>query len=525
MLKLLRSIIKPFLHSHLSRFKNALQHPESAQTQVLEKIVAAFAQTQYGRSLNIRATDDYQNFAAKTPLVTYDDLSEWLTRQRQSEKNILVAEPVRFYEKTSGSAAAAKLIPYTQSLKNSFNRMFFIWLADLLDNLPGLQCGKTFISISPAFQQNESTEQDKRVGLADDAEYLNRCAQALLKPFLVLPPAIKRLQEPMNFKHALALTLLAEARLEIISIWNPSFFEIILDYLESNTERLTHDLRRGAVTLEGVEFTLKPASDARLALLKKTPILWDEIWREVKLISCWTSAQAKPASLRLAAKFPDAFMQGKGLLATEAPMTLPLIEAHGFAPLLTEVFFEFLDERNQIKRLHELEIGSEYAIILTQQGGLYRYLIGDRVRVTGIYQATPCLEFVGRTAEVCDLVGEKLNAQFVGECFARLSTRSDFQILMPVMNPSPHYLLVVDKLTTNATVLQTELDTSLQEAFHYRQARMLGQLGGVQVLEAPRARDIYFTYYLGKGQKFGDIKPRHLISDLNDATKLRLSFK
>jgi hypothetical protein len=255
-------------------------------------------------------------------------------------------------------------------------------------------------------------------------------------------------------------------------------------------------------------------------MLKENPLQWPRVWSELKLISCWTSAQAKPAAERLAAKFPTVFMQGKGLLATEAPMTLPLIEARGFVPILTEVFFEFIDEQGNLRLLHELEMGREYEIVLTQQGGLVRYLIGDRVRVTEFYAATPCLEFTGRTQEVCDLVGEKLNESFVQQCLSRLSQRSDFQMLLPVMNATSHYLLIVDQLSTDAATLETELDSLLCEAYHYGNARRLGQLGRVQVLYAANAREHYYDYFVSKGMKMGDIKHRFLIPVLPDAEAL-----
>ncbi len=357
MLNLLRPIIQPVLRAYRTRFKNALQAPGRSQQQLLKKIIAGLAETEYGRSLKINAVDDYQQFAMKVPMRNFDDLSEWIRRQQQTEKNVLVAEPVLFYEKTSGSSAAAKMIPYTKSLKDSFNRMFLIWLADLLKNLPELKTGKTFISISPALNQPLLTAQGKRIGLTDDAEYVNAWARYILKPFLVLPPQIKRLQSPANFKHALALTLLAESHLEIISIWNPSLLEILLDYVQENRERVIQDLQRGAAKLEHLEFNFNRPGDERLLLLKENPLDWQRLWSELKFISCWTSAHAKPAAERLAAKFPGVFIQGKGLLATEAPMTLPLIEARGFVPILTEVFFEFLDEQGNLRLVQELEAG------------------------------------------------------------------------------------------------------------------------------------------------------------------------
>jgi hypothetical protein len=523
MLNLIRPLAEPFLRRHLTEFKQTLHTPDESQQRLLKKIIKGFAQTEYGRSLKIAANDDYPAFCAKTPMQSFDELSPWLERQQETEKPVLVAEPVLFYEKTSGSSAAAKLIPYTRSLKASFNRMFLIWLADLLMSLPELETGKTFISISPAFTKPQLTARHKPVGLTDDSEYLNPWLRKFLKPFLVLPPQLNRLQDPANFKHALTLALVAEADLEIISVWNPTLFEILLDYIQTNCELLIHDLMRGHVNFENLEFNFKRLSRDRLRLLNETSIDWQRLWPRLKLISCWTSAQAGPAAARLAAKFPVVFLQGKGLLATEAPVTLPLVEAQGFVPVINEVFFEFLDDREKPRLLTELEVGREYEIVLTQQGGLYRYRIGDRVRVSHFYRATPCLEFLGRTAEVCDLVGEKLNERFVQSCLARLSQPSGFQFLLPVNHKDPHYLLIVDQPIPDATSL--EFERYLCEAYHYDKARKLGQLGPVQILSTLAARAIYFDYFLSKGMKLGDIKHRFLITNLQDAEGLLLKVR
>nr|AUN37169.1 putative auxin-responsive-like protein [uncultured bacterium] len=476
--------------------------------------------------MKIKANNDYQTFTAKVPVVDYDDFSEWIERQKKTEDRVIVSEPVLFYEKTSGSSAAAKFIPYTKSLKNSFNRMFVIWLADLLENGPDFKSGKSFISISPAFHQSQNTERGVQVGLEDDTDYLNPWLKFLTRAFFVLPSSIKKLQNPENFKRACVVLLLAEKNLEVISIWNPSFLEVLLDFIQANSNLLIADLRRGSLTVENINFNFKQPDARQLSLLEGNSISWENIWPELKLISCWTSANAREGSKRLATKFPQVFLQGKGLLATEAPLTLPLIEAKGFVPMLSEVFFEFIDEQGNIKLLHELNLESEYEVVLTQQGGLYRYRIGDRVRVTGYFKETPCLEFTGRSQAICDLVGEKLNEQFVQDCLARLSLQSHFQILLPVIKDTPHYLLLRNSLpfTSSPDMLEIQLDNLLCEAFHYRQARMLGQLGSVKIRTVANARDDYYNYFISKGMKFGDIKHRHLISDIRDAEKLMEKF-
>ena len=81
-------------------------------------------------------------------------------------------------------------------------------------------------------------------------------------------------------------------------------------------------------------------------------------------------------------------------------------------------------------------LAREYDIVLTQHGGLYRYRIGDRVRVTRFYQATPCLEFVGRSDAVCDLTGEKLHERFASLPGASGMPSEWLHVLVPVFVPA-----------------------------------------------------------------------------------------
>src|SRR5688572_10656407 len=115
MLDLLRPIVRPALRLLFEEFMLTLQRPRQAQDRLLQKLVGDLAATEYGRSLGVKAGDGRDEFLGRVPLVNYDDLSEWVERQKRHEGDVLVAEPVLFYEKTSGSSGAAKYIPYTRS--------------------------------------------------------------------------------------------------------------------------------------------------------------------------------------------------------------------------------------------------------------------------------------------------------------------------------------------------------------------------------------------------------------------------
>ncbi|NEO27134.1 MAG: GH3 auxin-responsive promoter family protein, partial [Kamptonema sp. SIO4C4] len=206
--------------------------------------------------------------------------------------------------------------------------------------------------------------------------------------------------------------------------------------------------------------------------------------------------------------FPNVFIQGKGLLATEAPLTLPLINAKGCLPLLDQVFFEFLDTENNCYQLHEIQPGKPYEIIISQLAGLYRYRIGDVVQVTHYYHNTPCLEFLGRTANTSDLVGEKLHTDFIATILDTLPTSATFRQLIPLLSPHPHYCLLLDTPPTPNTA--THLETALMESYHYRQARLLGQLNPVQLYHSADMRDRILHYHTQQGKRWGDIKPTSL---------------
>ncbi len=126
----MRTIIRLFgqlLAPSSRRFKKALLNPQTAQQKVQVSIVQRLIQSEYGKSLGIKSVADW----SQIPIVEYHELETWIHLQL-SKNPLLTPEPIIFYEKTSGSRSAAKLIPYTKSLRSSFNQMFCVWAYDLI---------------------------------------------------------------------------------------------------------------------------------------------------------------------------------------------------------------------------------------------------------------------------------------------------------------------------------------------------------------------------------------------------------
>jgi hypothetical protein len=491
------------------RHAAALARPEVAQDAVLRRILRLAADSAYGRHCRLARVRDYREFSAAVPIAGYDDLAPWIAAGAAGRSSGLSVEPALVYERTSGSSGCPKLVPYTASLLASFGACFEVWAHDLARHGPRFTTGRMFCSASPVLQEGERTAGGVPISLADDAAYLPGVYRRLLRDAFPAPPALKAIRDDAGFRRALAAALVADERLEIVSVWSPTYLLAVLECIATRRDEVVADLRCGFAGPAHLRFGLPPATDARLALLAREPIPWDALWPHLKLVSCWTDAASAGFVPALRHAFPTAVIQGKGLLATEAPVTVPLHRAPAPVPLLHEVFLEFEAADGGIQRLHQLDDGAEYGVLLTQSGGMLRYRMHDRVRVEGRCGATPCLRFLGRDGRTSDLVGEKLGEPFVRATLQRLLGDGHCAYLVPrrASGGACGYECVTDHpAAADGAWLAERLDTHLGEAFHYRQARRLGQLRAVTVTYRADARAAWESLHLERGVQWGNIK-------------------
>jgi len=149
---------------------------------------------------------------------------------------------------------------------------------------------------------------------------------------------------------------------------------------------------------------------------------------------------------------------------------------------------------------------------MTTGGGLWRYRLGDRIRVVGFAKATPRVLFIGRVDGVCDLRGEKLNPAFTADILASLRSgggwNGPFAMLAPVSaDEPPCYGLFIESRSL-AAGLADQLDQGLRANPHYDYCRRLGQLGPARIFRIRTGgEEDYLRRMLTRGQRLGDIKP------------------
>lgn len=452
-------------------FRGLLDDPAAVQREVLARLLEDNADSAWGREWGLGRLRGPADYAAAVPVSTWEAFDPYVRRIAAGEPRVLTCEPVIAFEETGGSGSGAKLVPYTASALLGFQRGLRPWLDDLLQAFPGMEAGRFYWSISPAGRPPRRSAGGIPVGLPGDAAYFGADLAPLIVASLAVPPEVGAIADMDAWRQATLDHLLACRELTLISVWSPSFLSELLRHAERDD--------------------------------------FSSIWPALRVISCWDQASAAIPAAALRRQFPGVAVQGKGLLATEGLVTLPLTGLEWPVLATASGYWEFQEAGGRVRGAHEVEPDGEYALLMSTASGLYRYAIGDRVRVRGFAGRTPMLEFLGRSAG-SDLCGEKLDDAFVGRALQPLGLAFAMLCPLPASDDiAPCYVLLCDAMEVDASLaphLAAQVDASLGTNPQYAYARRLGQLGPVQARRVARPLPRWIQRGVARGQRLGDIK-------------------
>lgn len=490
-----------------ARFRRATGRVRQEQERLLRRLLRDHAGTEFGERHGFAAIRTVADYQRRVPLSTYDDYEAAIARLEHGEYNILTRDRVRVFEPTSGSSGAAKHVPYTMSLQREFQRGIRPWIADLFLHRPDLANGQAYWSVSPVATPESRTAGGIPIGFEDDSHYVGGWQQRLTRAVMAAPASLRLVSDLEVFRYLTLLAIVRCERLRLISVWHPTFLWWLVDRLEEWADRLQRDLQPEPAR----------ADVLRAALRCRTPAeRHATLWPRLGLISCWSDANAAAPAARLASAFPQAQVQGKGLIATEAFVSLPLVAHEGAALAVRSHFFEFIPEGSAAGTLHlahELARHEKYAVVVSTGGGLYRYQLQDLVEVVDHLGECPLVRFVGRQDHVSDWFGEKLNEAYVGGVLRDVLTRAGVCPAFAMLAcdqalPRPAYVLYIESSDSDAALAQlgAGIDDALCGNFHYGYARRLGQLAPIAVFRAERAAECYLKTAVQSGQRAGDVK-------------------
>jgi hypothetical protein len=533
-------------------FQEAAQDPREAQLRRLRSILRRNAGSEYGVRFGFGGIRTAAEYRRRVPVVRYDDLAPEMEAIRKGREGVLTTEPVHLLQPSSGSTAATKLIPYTASLRRELNRAVSVWMGDLFWNRPELLDGPAYWSVSPlpaeglagagagtvglergvgpgASDTSEEggapeTPGSRRVGFDEDAAYLGGLTRSVVAGALAVPGEVGRISDPAVHRYVTLRYLLAAPEVRILSVWSPTFLALLLEPMAGWWDRLVEDVEGGKLRVpgngggvDGIGLPPIPPDPRRARELRAVgPEDLPGIWPRLGLLSAWADGASAPYAEELRRSFPGVPFQPKGLIATEAFLTIPRWNLPGAHPAITSHFLEFLPEGagpEETLLVDELKEGGRYEIVLTTGGGLYRYRLGDVVEVVAEAGGLPCLRFVGRADRVSDRFGEKLSDGFVTRALQELCAEEEldptFSLLAPEdENGRTRYVWYVDSVRESPLPkVSRKLDEALSENFHYAQCRRLGQLAPAELSLVPPGAALRYLERKGRnGRRLGDVK-------------------
>jgi len=518
----------------------ANRYPELS-SRMLDRILALNCRTEYGRRLGLDTTNPRRVFE-KLPLSTYADYAPYIERLAAGEQNLLSSQPLVYFASTSGTTGPQKLIPVTrqQMLMNIRNLMMPFGLAIRQGILKPIR-SRAMVILTEHSGGLTSGGVPKGAAITGSFRYMGDVMDA----FLTAPGDVMRVHDQATARYLQLLFALGEERLAMILAFFPTMLLFTLRDMVGRHESLLKDLADGTVSRQlelssGVRARLRrrlvrqPARARVLAaLLERDQFNVANIWPDVGAI-----LTASGGSFRFYIDQLQPYLGGVPVYspvygASEAIIGIGYSVDEPYYLMLPSVAYTELVPVEEADSPDARPIpaaqarsGRCYEVVVTTLAGLTRYRLQDVVRVVGFHRQTPVIEFIERSGQVIDVLGEKTAEHHVVEaveaaCKAVKARIVDYFVAPDSGETPARYLLALevspaggdhnDDIQQLVKVAEAAL---CQASPDYDEERKLGTLGPMTAaLLKPGAFERYRARRIASGVSATQVKMPHAVPD------------
>ena len=354
------------------------KHPIEVQKEWLERLIAEGRNTAYGKKYNFDKINNYTDFAKNVPLIDYDNLKIWVERAVQGEENVLWPGETKWFAKSSGTTSdRSKFIPVT---KNSLEECHY-------------KGGKDLLAIYYSLFPNTKLYRGKHLVVGGSAE------QNILRPD--------------SYTGDLSSIILKNLPwwVEIKRI--PSRETALMSKWEEKIEKLAEEtMNEDVSSISGVPSWTLVLLNRVLEKKGKKDIR--EVWPNLELFM-HGGVGFKPYEKEFKKIIPhedmhyiESYNASEGFFGIQDELDGDLLLMLDYG-----IYFEFIPleeyngtESKTVIGLSDVEIGKNYAVVITTNGGLWRYIVGDTVKFTNIHPYR--IKVSGRTKHFINVFGEEL---------------------------------------------------------------------------------------------------------------------
>ncbi|CAL9062794.1 jasmonoyl--L-amino acid synthetase GH3.5-like [Musa acuminata AAA Group] len=546
------------LENVIDEFEALTKDAGRLQRATLRKILEQNAEAEYLQNLGLGGRTDPESFKACIPLVTHSDLEPYIRRIVDGDTSpILTGKPITSISLSSGTTQGKpKYLAFNDELVHSTMQIYRTSFAFRNKEYP--------VGNGKALQFIYSSKQVKTKGgltatTATTNVYRSEQFKRTMKDIQSQCCSPDEVIFGPDFQQSLYCHLLCGLIYsDDVQIISSTFAHSIVHAFrtfEQVWEELCTDIRGGV--LSG-RITVPSIRAAVSKLLSPNPALADsihskclrlsnwygvipELWPNAKYVYGIMTGSMEPYLKKLrhyAGSLPlmsADYGSSEGWIGANVNPSLPP-ESATFAVLPNIGYFEFIplqkpegqELEHCVSTIHyieaepvgltEVEVGKEYEIVVTNFAGLYRYRLGDIVRIAGFHNSTPELQFVCRRSLVLSINIDKnteKDLQLAVEAAAKLLAEEklevvDFTSHVDTSTEPGHYVIFWE-LCSDATdeVLRSCcscLDLSFLDA-GYVGSRKVGAIGPLELRVVRKGTfQKILDHYLGLGAAVSQFK-------------------
>lgn len=485
---------KLFFRARQHELERHFNDAEAMQAEVLDYLVARGKNTEYGRNHLFGTIKGYEDFAQNIPVNTYEELKEDIDRMRHGESNVLWPGQVKWYAKSSGTTNdKSKFIPVSaDGLKQIHYQGGKDVVAFYLENNPASRVldGKALIlggSHSPNYNLTDSLVGDLSAILIEN---INPLANLIRVP-----------------KKQTAL----------------------LSDFEVKRDRIAHETLRSNVTnLSGVPSWMLSVLVRVMELSGKQHL--EEVWPNIEVFFHGGIAftpyreQYKKLITKSSMHYMETYNASEGFFGIQNDLSDPAM----LLMLDYGVYYEFIpmdeygSDNPTVVPLAGVEVGKNYAMVISTSCGLWRYVIGDTVSFTS---KNP-YKFVitGRTKYFINAFGEEVIMDNAEKSLDAACKQTGAEVLEYTAAPvfmddkarcRHQWLIEFSKEPADMNEFAYLLDAKLQSINSDYEAKRFHDIT-LQQLEVVKAKPGLFSEWLKKKGKLGG---QHKIPRLSNSRK------
>ncbi|MBP8824124.1 MAG: GH3 auxin-responsive promoter family protein [Flavobacteriales bacterium] len=353
-------------------------NPHEAQMEVFHKLMEAARYTEWGRRHGYGTVQTTEAYRQRVPLQEYAGVKPWVDRMRRGEQNLLWPTDIRWFAKSSGTTSAkSKYIPISREALEECH----------------YKGGKDLLALHFSMHPNSKLYQGMSmvVGGSSTTETLRQDA----------------------YTGDLSAIIIRNLPLWVEVRRTPVIETALMENWEEKVERMARETMREDVrSIAGVPSWTLVVLKRVLELTGKRNIL--DVWPNLELFM-HGGVSFRPYKEQFNALFPSRAMNYlESYNASEGFFGITDVCGADDLLLMLDygIFFEFIPvkdlqrEQPPTKLLHEVEAGQEYAVVISTNAGLWRYMPGDTVRFTSTNPYR--IQVSGRTRSFINAFGEEL---------------------------------------------------------------------------------------------------------------------